>query len=804
MLSKEFEQFLRLFPLSSGADQISDPEEADGKELLSNDLFSREDFLDGEEDFFSDSFENLEGEKKMYSDCQITLNESMIMLMTLAQKFNFPQRAIKYILKFTRLHMPKKAKFYDSTYILRNIFSRKYKFTKVPYCKHCKKLLKYERGVFISCCAEKFNSKFLMLPLLDQIKCLFERKKFRELILNRSSTDKIVERNFESVCDGSVYKEHSEFLSVPTNFSLTLYADGVQLFNSSKSSTWPLCLVFNEIPYKERYKVENMLLLGCWYDGTQPDFNTWLSAAFEALKTLFHNGVQVTFRDDGNAQHSINVKGVIILVTADAPARAKIYKVNQYNGRFGCAVCYQSGSARKDAQNKTMKGPYVFPYEEIVNFRTSEQTIELGIRANALKTILYGIKGVSIMFKLIKDPIKSLALDPMHLIYSGVMCKFLEMLFGKKFNKEKFSLLNYLKTVDNYMICLKKPFFLNRSPRAIGAHLAYYTSAEHKYFFHYYAIPIFSQVMKKDGYLKHFFLLVEAVNLLNQDSISPADIDDAEEKLKKFVKDFEYLYGLNNMNYNIHSLLHLPHIVRRLGPLHVFSCFAFESANGIMKKMIKGTRYSEEIIAETFCTRQSLPLFVQNLPSSSMILDFLEEIKHTHQLKKIDKISNKVHALGGKYKLYTELGKVYTRNIRSAMFKSGMQISNLDKILCFHRIQIDKRIFTAKSQSLEPGGSHCVEYCENKIGLIETFLKIVKCACQTNTSCKCDSEIYVVINECKVQEIQGLHLNRFVNKLNVSDEYVIIGLHELKNLCVLINADDDWYYAKKINNVELE
>jgi Transposase family tnp2 len=779
---------------------VSDNEE-DEETVSTSDLYEND---ESAELFPADMSTDIEGDKKLYDDCEITLNESMIMIMKIAQMFNLPQRAIKFILKFTRLHMPKKAKFYDSTYLLKNIFSRKYKFEKKSYCKKCKKLIKEENGQLISCCGEKFSSELLLLPILDQIKCLFERKKFRELMFDRSR-EKIEPENIESVCDAELYKVHSEFLSQKTNFSMCYYADGVQLWKSSKSSLWPFILTFNELPYKERYKIENMILLGLWYDGTQPDFNTWLAETYDSFRTLLENGVDVKFIDETGVEQTVNVKGLLLFGTADAPARAKVAKVNQYNGRFGCTVCYQSGSARKNAQNITVAGPYVFPFEEIVHFRTSADTRELGNRASRMVTILYGIKGVSFLFQVMSHPMEALALDPMHLLYSGIMTKLTDLWFNLKYKNEKYSLTNYLPLVDNYMKCCKKPFFLNRSPRAIGEHAAFYTSAEFKSFFHYFGIPILSQVMKRDGYLEHFFCLVEAICLLNQDSISATDIQCADEKLKKFVKDFAKHYGVNNMNYNVHSLLHLPLMVQRLGPLYEFSCFPFESANGIMKKMVKGTRYAEEIIAQEFVTRQSLPLFLEKLPADSKILEFLEEAKHTNQLKKIEKFSDNIAALGGKYKLYTELGQEYTKNIRSALFNSGMNITGTGKILCFHRIQINKRIFTAKSHSLLPGGSHCVEYCGKKIGLIETFLKIVECSCKTYTGCKCASDVYAVINECMVQAIPGLHLNNFINRLKISDDYVAVRVSELKNLCVLINGDEDnTYYAKKVNNVELE
>ena len=34
------------------------------------------------------------------------------------------------------------------------------------------------------------------------------------------------------------------------------------------------------------------------------------------------------------------------------------------------------------------------------------------------------------------------------------------------------------------------------------------------------------------------------------------------------------------MTINVHSLLHLPHVVKKLGPLWGHSCFPFESING--------------------------------------------------------------------------------------------------------------------------------------------------------------------------------------------------------------------------------
>lgn len=39
------------------------------------------------------------------------------------------------------------------------------------------------------------------------------------------------------------------------------------------------------------------------------------------------------------------------------------------------------------------------------------------------------------------------------------------------------------------------------------------------------------------------------------------------------------------MTLNIHGLLHLPEVVRNLGPLWAHSCFPFEAANGDLLKL---------------------------------------------------------------------------------------------------------------------------------------------------------------------------------------------------------------------------
>lgn len=77
---------------------------------------------------------------------------------------------------------------------------------------------------------------------------------------------------------------------------------------------------------------------------------------------------------------------------------------------------------------------------------------------------------------------------------------------------------------------------------------------------------------------------------LSQRSVSPAVIRQAQLDLRKFVKDFQWLYTLRNMLFNIHQTLHLAEKCEQGGPLWCFDLYAFESLNGILKKMAHGTQ----------------------------------------------------------------------------------------------------------------------------------------------------------------------------------------------------------------------
>jgi len=146
-----------------------------------------------------------------------------------------------------------------------------------------------------------------------------------------------------------------------------------------------------------------------------------------------------------------------------------------------------------------------------------------------------------------------------------------------------------------------------------------------------------------DKYLKHFLLLVNAVYLLLQDSISPEQLNLADTLLYRFVCEVEILYGPMHMIYNVHCLTHVAKCVKLHGPLWSHSAFAFENCNGSLIKLVKGTKGVPIQIVKRFLLRVSYSLLSSSLKESIDVDNLLHS--KTLTTRKIENIGS-VYVIG--------------------------------------------------------------------------------------------------------------------------------------------------------------
>ena len=109
--------------------------------------------------------------------------------------------------------------------------------------------------------------------------------------------EKQCEGNYEDIYDGSLYKNLMNVGSVLRdckNLSLMWNVDGVPLFKSSKYSLWPMYLLINELPYKQRSLKKNGILAGLWFGEEKSNMSFYLKPVVEELITLENHGIEIS------------------------------------------------------------------------------------------------------------------------------------------------------------------------------------------------------------------------------------------------------------------------------------------------------------------------------------------------------------------------------------------------------------------------------------------------------------------------------------------------------------------------------
>lgn len=112
----------------------------------------------------------------------------------------------------------------------------------------------------------------------------------------------------------------------------------------------------------------------------------------------------------------------------------------------------------------------------------------------------------------------------------------------------------------------------------------------HKTFNHFLGVLVLKDNLN-EIYYAHFLLLVCAVRILSHPEDCYTNNKCASSLITEFVHQFSELYGMENMSYNVHSLLHLADDVKEFGHLDGYSAFKFENFMQTMKKMVRKSSF---------------------------------------------------------------------------------------------------------------------------------------------------------------------------------------------------------------------
>ena len=247
------------------------------------------------------------------------------------------------------------------------------------------------------------------IPLQQQITTLLSNTKLYSHLTNRNLEISTNSSTVADVTTSALYKQLITKQGLSSNdMSLTWNTDGIPVFNSSNFSIWPLQAFVNELPPHLRAK--NILLLGLWF-GKKPCMNVFLKPFVDECRRLERDGF--VFGQEAQPGRIFSP-----LLSADAPARAIVRNVTQFNGEHGCDWCEFPGVTI--ANNNGSPTRY-YPYRTPVTMRSARNQAEYALHATQANPIK-GVKGMSVADLIPSfDPVRGTVTDYMHAVCQGVM-----------------------------------------------------------------------------------------------------------------------------------------------------------------------------------------------------------------------------------------------------------------------------------------------------------------------------------------------------------------------------------------------
>eukprot|EP00731_Ephydatia_muelleri_P006669 Em0003g917a len=151
------------------------------------------------------------------------------------------------------------------------------------------------------------------------------------------------------------------------------------------------------------------ILAGLWYSKQKPTMSTYMKPLVDKLNKLYKDGVEVN-----TPTGKIQVHCMVLMCSADLPAKAKVGNCVQYNGYNGCNTCDIYG---------TLVGRTVYwPYDPKATLRKHHEVLQYAEEATMTGKPVCGIYGMPVLaLHPPFDTVLGMVLDILHALYIGVV-----------------------------------------------------------------------------------------------------------------------------------------------------------------------------------------------------------------------------------------------------------------------------------------------------------------------------------------------------------------------------------------------
>lgn len=433
----------------------------------------------------------------------------------------------------------------------------KYSYEYYIFCEKCKLLMKQNENC-MNCgksTKKKKNNYFIYINIRQQILNMLD--KHLELILSHVNIER-EDGSLSDIFDGNVYKKVNSKTENEILLPLSINVDGAKIFNSSKSSLWPIQLIQHYLPEKVRFLRENILLVGLFCGPEKPDVSVIMEPFATEMYNLRASGI-FTWHNSNLLQFLPSV----MFCVCDLPARSQMQNCKQ-SGFYGCMCCLQEGYSVKNAETHNSYVRFL-KMQEPAAMRTHKEAISIGhnmLNGKGMSNTK-GVKGLSCMIAFKDfDLVDGFPLDYMHGVCIGIVPLLLDIWLGKKRlvyetnEPYRFKPITPKKRLElnRRIISLKPPMMISYKPRPI-LDRAFFTANEFRSLLFYYLRFSLYGILSKE-LITHFNLLGDAIYNLCKTRVTKCEALLANSMLNKFADQFEHFHGRNSVTMNLHLLRH--------------------------------------------------------------------------------------------------------------------------------------------------------------------------------------------------------------------------------------------------------
>ena len=420
---------------------------------------------------------------------------------------------------------------------------------------------------------------------------------------------------FTDVYDGKVWHDFQvlqgrPFLLQPNNLCLKLNLDWFNPFKHVQYSVGVLYLVVENLPRADRYKLENIIIVGCIPGPKEPkkNINTYLRPLVDELLGFW----QGKYLRVSSAFGIMPVRCALTCITCDLPATRKICGFLSFCASQGCSKCRKNFPCSSFGEKLNYSGydRDLWPSRTHAMHMQHVSEVQTALTATRQSELekQYGVRYSELLRLPYLDIIEHHVVDPMHNFLLGT-AKHVMSLWKEKGVIDGVQLESIQDKVDRMRI----PSHIGRIPHKIASNFSSFTADQWRNWICVYSLYCLHGVLPPEHF-SCWALFVDACSHLLQPSISCAALEQADKSLIEFCKAFESLYGEEHCTPNMHMHLHVKQSVLNYGPVYGFWCFPFERFNGILGSFQKNWVSPELQMFRKFLTYQDLLL--SNVPSS--------------------------------------------------------------------------------------------------------------------------------------------------------------------------------------------